>query len=170
MYVDITGSAAGSGATPGKGARVKSFFSVTPGATLYINVGCQGTNSAGGWNGGGYPYGEGSGGGGATDIRVGGTSLSNRIVVAGGGGGAYWGTDCGQKKGGDGGQYGTEGNLANSCNSGARATGGTWSGGGGAGLSAGSPQATPGSLGVGGNGGRVNAGGGGREGSRPCRG
>jgi hypothetical protein len=59
----------------------------------------------GGWNGGGSDYGydsdyyyyyyydyfyglRGGGGGGASDIRIGGTALTNRVIVAGGGGGA----------------------------------------------------------------------------------
>jgi hypothetical protein len=78
--------------------------------TIQINVGGTGVGVKGGFNGGGdgalYNYftnmpsaaqlrdansntpGRGGGGGGATDIRVGGTGLSNRVLVAGGGGGA----------------------------------------------------------------------------------
>lgn len=75
------------------------------GDILYIYVGGMGGTSqstvagAGGFNGGGYGtrnwganfvYG---GGGGATDIRVGGTALANRVIAAGGGGaGAVYGT------------------------------------------------------------------------------
>jgi len=72
---------------------------VTPGSTLYVNVGGAGgngipstTGGAGGWNGGGsgtYQSGHaGGGGGGASDVRLGGTALTNRIIVGGGGGGA----------------------------------------------------------------------------------
>lgn len=65
---------------------------------LNVCVGGQGlssngtTNLAGGFNGGGTAIGtnnsyyHGSGGG-ATDIRIGGTSLNHRVIVAGGGGG-----------------------------------------------------------------------------------
>ena len=46
----------------------------------------------GGWNGGGANRSAGNGtpGGGASDIRVGGNALANRIIVAGGGGGCGW--------------------------------------------------------------------------------
>lgn len=46
---------------------------------------------SGGWNGGGNSssaWGSSGGGGGATDVRLGGTDLSDRIIVAGGGGGS----------------------------------------------------------------------------------
>ena len=63
---------------------------------MYTQVG-QGRSiakgSGGGWNGGGHvgPQGDSGAGGGATDIRLGGTSLSGRIIVAGGGGDGYCG-------------------------------------------------------------------------------
>ncbi len=103
----------------GQGGYAKGDLSVTPGQTLYIYVGGQGninityqSLSAGGWNGGGDGWGGWSGnwnagngtsggGGGASDVRVGGTSLSDRVIVAGGGGGsdswatARWGGDGG---------------------------------------------------------------------------
>ncbi len=82
----------------GKGGRVEGILKVNPGDTLWMYVGGAGTNSpnnfttdplyAGGWNGGGNGGYSGAGGGGATDIRLGGTSLEDRILVAGGGGGA----------------------------------------------------------------------------------
>ena len=75
--------------------------------TMYAYVGGVGSSRAGsgggsgtiagGFNGGGASryapndgtwYYAGSAGGGATDIRIGGTALSNRVIVAGGGGGA----------------------------------------------------------------------------------
>ncbi len=70
-------------------------ISVKGGDLLYINVGEKGklsskTNTP--YNGGGYSaYVTGvtsSSGGGATDIRYGGTGLDNRVLVAGGGGGS----------------------------------------------------------------------------------
>ena len=100
------GGGASGGYFPGGGGRVQAKLTVTPGQTLNVYVGGQGgamapcspcSGGGGGWNGGGgpgffdptgafsYPWG---GGGGATDIRVGGTALSNRVVVGGGGGGA----------------------------------------------------------------------------------
>lgn len=82
------------------GARVQATIPVTPGDTLYVYVGQQGgdalisTVGAGGWNGGadggnrtdttGYTAG---GGGGATDVRLNGTTAGDRIAVAGGAGG-----------------------------------------------------------------------------------
>ena len=82
----------------GRGGRVVGVISVNVGDPMYIFVGGAGQNgkfnqdSIGGVNGGGSSQsgggatGNGSGGG-ATDIRIGGTALANRIVVAGGGGG-----------------------------------------------------------------------------------
>lgn len=87
----------------GKGGYSKATFSLIKGQTLYIYAGGKGSNSsppwgdgnliaedymvAGGWNGGGTGY-IGGGGGGATDIRLSGQTLADRIIVAGGGGGA----------------------------------------------------------------------------------
>lgn len=61
---------------------------------IYIYVGGKGEdrgNGTGGFNGGGkgYQNGNAGGGGGASDVRMGGQALENRIIVAGGGGGAY---------------------------------------------------------------------------------
>jgi hypothetical protein len=64
---------------------------------LYVYVGGVGGNPDGGWNGGGS--GE-RGGGGASDVRVSGTALGNRIIVAGGGGGS---SNGGGENGGTGG-------------------------------------------------------------------
>lgn len=74
------------------GGYVAGDVAVTPGSTLYIYVGGQPTAStAGGYNGGGAGDGAGKGGGGGTDVRIGGTTYNDRVIVAGGGGGAgYW--------------------------------------------------------------------------------
>lgn len=128
MIVNITGAA---GAEPpltddnysgnlvnGKGARVEATIPVTAGTILYIFVGGQGQNNNfvptqnGGWNGGGStggsdPCGTG-GGGGASDIRIGGLSLTNRIIVAGGGGGCAGSDYYCFSRGGDGGLRGTD--------------------------------------------------------------
>lgn len=82
-----------SGNTPGLPARVYAVIPVHPGDKLYVFVGGSGTH--GGFNGGGaggaagyhgsYP---GNPGGGASDVRVGGDALADRIIVAAGGGGA----------------------------------------------------------------------------------
>lgn len=80
----------------GMGGYATGMFNVTQGQTLNIFVGGQGSTvaqsqggSAGGWNGGGRggSGGMGASGGGASDVRVGGTTLNDRIIVGGGGGG-----------------------------------------------------------------------------------
>jgi hypothetical protein len=78
----------------GKGGRVQTNLTVTPGEVLNIYVGgtfnytgLVSQSNMGGWNGGGNEGGNGFAGGGATDIRIGGTSLSDRVIVSGGGGG-----------------------------------------------------------------------------------
>jgi hypothetical protein len=127
MFVDIRGASSGQGiyGTAGRGARVQSTLSVVPGAVLHFVVGCIGSNCptsslasnsyiSGGYNGGGSGYSYngnvgGSGGGGASDIRIGGLSFANRVIVAGGGGGFYCGSNCGIKYGVNGGETGAEG-------------------------------------------------------------
>jgi hypothetical protein len=70
------------------GGYVQADIPVTPGTTLYIYVGGQPSGLAGGFNGGGIGETGGAGGGGASDIRIGGTTYADRVVVAGGAGGA----------------------------------------------------------------------------------
>ena len=66
---------------------------MTPGQVLNLFVGGQApdvgnvTPAPGGFNGGGDGGQYGAVGGGATDVRVGGTALADRVAVAGGGGG-----------------------------------------------------------------------------------
>ena len=79
----------------GFGGRISGTLFVTNGMVLNLYVGGQGaiTNPyTGGWNGGGKASASsdvpGGTGGGASDIRIGGTSVTNRVIVAGGGGGA----------------------------------------------------------------------------------
>ncbi|HYV95611.1 MAG TPA: glycine-rich protein [Chitinophagales bacterium] len=93
----------GSLGIPGKGARVTGTLPVVPGQTVLVYVGGMGTDTSGGFNGGGHGGSAtlsngpaGGGGGGASDIRF----DSVRMIVAGGGGGCggYTGT-----AGGDGG-------------------------------------------------------------------
>eukprot|EP01040_Poterioochromonas_malhamensis_P005227 gene5226-5605_t len=162
MVVDISGAAGGAGSTgiPGFGARVKSTIVVTAGSVLSIRIGCRGggEGGAGGYNGGGNSYDGATGGGGASDIRLGGSQLSNRILVAGGGGGIYVYPYCGGiQKGGDGGQIGSAAaqNCANKAAQGGNATAG------GTSVCYDNPCPTPGSLGKGGNGGFNHGGGGG---------
>ena len=84
----------------GNGGIVKATISVTPGETLAIFVGGEGTGDTsncgagyeGGCNGGGNGGSEnyclnGTGGGGASDVRQGGDEPRDRVIVAGGGGG-----------------------------------------------------------------------------------
>jgi gliding motility-associated-like protein len=106
VSVDLRGA---SGANPfdkvsntsyGFGGRLRGLLSVVPGQTLIVFVGGQGGSSgSGGFNGGGSggntgntdgscPTGPAAGGGGASDIRMGGNALTDRVAVAGGGGGA----------------------------------------------------------------------------------
>jgi hypothetical protein len=91
-------SNAGSG---GLGGQITATIPVTPGETLYIFVGGAGDYGGlyGGYNGGGEGGSAyscsgicGWGGGGASDVRQGGDSLTDRVVVAGGGagGGSYY--------------------------------------------------------------------------------
>lgn len=85
----------------GKGGYSIGQLILTANTTVYLSAGGQGTqvtaantNQGGGWNGGGHARTNNvntykpAGGGGASDIRIGGTGLYNRIIVAGGGGGA----------------------------------------------------------------------------------
>lgn len=99
--------------TGNNGAIVMTSIPVTPGQQLNLFVGGAGQTISGGWNGGGKgaarivgprmtyestsrnpnaASGEkGGGGGGASDIRIGGTGLADRKIVAGGGGGTGFG-------------------------------------------------------------------------------
>jgi large repetitive protein len=172
-----------SGIVGANGATMAGALAVTPGQTIFINVGGQGAINAGGFNGGGNGGSGGGGGGGATDIRIGGNGIANRAVVAAGGGGAGagpsytptagaggTGTFCGAPWGYGGapgggcvtgGVGGCAGGTAPSYGTGG-AGGGLSSGGGTAG-SGGGVLGQAGSLGQGGNGGTsaYGAGGGG---------
>lgn len=163
------GSTSGS-SYPGTGALggySKGTLSVTPGETLYVYVGGQGTSTttkygsytlfSGGWNGGGSvsTQGNGGAGGGASDVRKGGQALTNRVIVAGGGGGVAWQNTQGGVGGGNSGGNGT-------TIDGAAAQGGTQTSGGAAGTAGtGGQTATAGALGQGGNGSGWSEGGGG---------
>ena len=160
---------------PGLGGQAKATIAVTPGASIQVNVGGQADVYLAGFNGGGAgvatgPGGAGFGGGGASDIRIGGTDLDDRVLVAGGGGGAGGCADGGggpntANGGGGGGQSGVPGVDGCEPEAGQAPPGYTQTPGGGgtqtAGGSATSP-ATAGGLGVGGDGGQgYFAGGGG---------
>jgi len=76
----------------GKGGYAKGDLAVVPGETLYIYVGAKGAvGGSGGWNGGGNAGQYAGGGGGATDVRQGGTNLNHRKVVGGAGAGGQTG-------------------------------------------------------------------------------
>ena len=154
------------GGTEGAGAQVSGDLTVTPGDTLYVNVGGTPTGGdcysfqvacIGGFNGGGSSF-FGGGGGGASDVRTvsraEAESLGSRLIVAGGGGGSGKGEFCDTDRisGGYGGHAGAEGGDGTPCEP---VPGGT--GGGAAPETAGGPGGSPdggsGSLGLGGNGG-----------------
>lgn len=150
---------------PGMGGRVQGVLAVTPGDVLTLTVGSAGnmgtmTGAAGGFNGGGASLGYGGSGGGATDIRLNGTSLADRVVVAGGGAGS----------GGDG-MFSVMGGFGGSATGGngefnmelSQATGGTpTAGGAGAFYTLG--NGADGSFGLGGDGSAVGVSGGGGAG------
>lgn len=159
LFVVAAGAAGAAAAAvaPGYGAVVSGVLDVTSQGSVSVYVGEKPTGTVGGWNGGGSGGGSGIntgyGGGGASDVRVGGESLTSRAIVAGGGGGS------GNYAGGAG---GTPNGSA-----GAAALNGTGGGGGtqGAGGAVGSGQSgEAGLLGVGGAGGSVDNDGGGAGG------
>ena len=158
VMIDIAGAQGGgsyaSSTTGGLGGRVQTTYTVTPGSTLYIFVGCQGQRGnglvgstvAGGWNGGGngddvdsggnnaYFYGDSGGGGGATDIRTN-SSLTSRLVVTGAGGGGHYSYGCTSNGGSGGGLVGAS--ISGACRTwygcspgNSDATGGTQAAGG----------------------------------------
>jgi hypothetical protein len=141
----------------GRGGRATATIPVTPGSVITIVVGGKGEDVGscssgpikGGFNGGGaggLAVCDGAGGGGASDVRIGGDALSNRVLVAGGGGGAStaFQSPCGVRGGGPGGGLTGGDGLCGG------AAGGNQDGSRGSGL-----------LGVGGNGGGGFLGGGG---------
>lgn len=155
----VAAGAKGGGTNGGNGARITATLTVTPGQVLNIFVGGMGFqgNNSGGFNGGGtgrastgsFSYSS-FGGGGASDIRIGGIALANRVIVAGGGGGRSGGSSpvCGGNANCN--------NGAAGCNTfGAGGGGGTQTAGGAGGAPwAGTPPGgSPGTLGTGGAGG-----------------
>jgi hypothetical protein len=135
-------------ATLGRGGQTTGTFWFTAGTVLRVYVGNLG--ALGGWNGGGNCGNPNFNGGGASDVRVGGTALSNRVIVAGGGGSI--GGDFTVYYGGNGGLTGTNGqNYSASCQGGGGGTGGA-GGAGGFASGGGYIPGTAGTLGVGANG------------------
>jgi hypothetical protein len=114
LAIGGTGGAAATVAG-GEAAEVRSDLTVTPGETLYVEVGGRGHDEAeggeGGFNGGGDGAG---GGGGASDIRTAPRSLplateDTRLVVAGGGAGAGASGETAGTRGGAAGEKGEDG-------------------------------------------------------------
>ena len=187
VAIGAPGAVGLNGGTAGLGARVESGdLKVTPGDTLYVNVGggptggnCFNIACNGGFNGGGSGGSFGGGGGGASDVRTVSReqsgSVDSRLIVAGGGGGSGEGASrCDDIEGdpgpilpgGTGGDAGSDGGDGTSCRSLAAGTGGK-AGGQSAGGVGGSPGGQTagmggnGSLGLGGNSGGLTGGGGG---------
>ena len=152
----------------GLGGYSKGSIALTNNQTIYIYVGAQGAGTSGtgisdqmlgGYNGGGYGYNgnsssnRGAGGGGGSDVRIGGTALSNRVIVAGGGGGGVYFTGYGTNTpgygGGDSGGYGSASTFPYSSTPQYHGKGGTQLAGGGGGSNG--SIGTAGDLGVGGN-------------------
>ena len=159
MLVEALG-AQGGGEYGGFGAEIRATLAVSSGQQLTVLVGGQGSLGVGGYNGGGGSafgagsIGSGQGGGGASDIRVGGDDNAHRVIVAAGGGGGAGGPTFGMggSAGGTSGEPGENGS-------------GLYHGGGGATLTAtgdlGGDYAGAGSEATGGSGGFTAGGGGG---------
>jgi hypothetical protein len=183
---DLYGGQGGSGnaalgqLTGGHGGRATATLAVTPGTDIAILVGGKGSDyvdaptckTTGGFNGGGdagaNPQGFdycGQGGGGASDVRIGGLDVSNRVLVAGGGGGAAANSFC-PDAGSGGGLAGQSGSRAGLCTDGG--TGGNQDGTSGSGQlgfgSAGGAQSGLLAPGGGGGGGYYGGAGGGTNG------
>lgn len=167
IIIDARGAQGGTSTSGngGLGGRAQCTLAVTPGAVLNIYVGGTTTTTTGGYNGGGNSGNYSSlvkGGGGASDIRIGGTTLNDRVIVASGGGGV--GFNCGGNGGHDGGfGGGLTGGTGYQCGSQSSwvGYGGTQSAGGAVSNDQGQGCTTTGQLGTGGNGACTYGGGGG---------
>lgn len=157
MTITMFGAKGAAGNTGGgsgaSGGAVRGVITATPGSVMYFYVGGQGSVTAGGFNGGGNggtsSTTNGGGGGGASDIRVNGVAMANRIMVAagGGGGGGSSSYNANAGAGGGGSAFSTGSGFggagAGGCSTGANGaeSGGTapsyGSGGGGAGFTSG---------------------------------
>lgn len=151
----------------GKGGYAEGSINLVANQSAYIYVGGQGAGAtsaaigdlqSGGFNGGGNGYNgdtsikRGAGGGGASDIRISGNALSDRVIVAGGGAGAarYDGYLTNYPGVGGGTSGGTGYTAWLSAEGGTNGRGGTQSAGGAGGSNGGT--AISGSLGAGGRG------------------
>lgn len=101
------GGNSNAGGAGGTGGYASGKLTVPAGTVLNVFVGGQGTIPTGGFNGGADGGAQNAGGGGgATDIRLSGTALTDRILVAGGGGGGGRGGCESAAAGGNGGAGG----------------------------------------------------------------
>ncbi len=147
---------------PGSPGRARATLTASPGTAWQINVGGKGSVGTGGFNGGGDSNLSigfiGGGGGGATDLRIGGTSLAERRLVAGGGAGAG-DNQYGRGGGHGGGLEGTDGLAYDWWSPESYGRGGTQLSGGAGGTS--NFDGQPGVAGDGGDGVQGGGGGGG---------
>lgn len=172
----VGGSGGSGGAAGGVGGEVNGDIEVTPGETLYVEVGGNGGNADGGFNGGGAAGTPGAGaGGGASDVRTSplgaGLKTEDRLIVAaggGGGGGPGEGTPgsggiAGGKEGGKGGTNEAieEGGGGGRLIEGGAGGGGSGEAGGKGGRGQGGVGGFAGTAGGGGGGGYFGGGGGG---------
>lgn len=180
IHFELNGASGGNGDFGGQGgfgANLIANIDVNNGDTLYLYVGGAGKNGVsksdanintmveGGFNGGGATGGfgdPGGSGGGASDVRLNGSELTDRILVAGGGGGG--GSDPQGGTGGDGGNggnnYGQNGSDDTNTGNQKGGTGGNQENGGIGGKNDSfveSSWGTNGSLGQGGNGGKTDS-------------
>lgn len=180
LEIELKG-ASGGGSNGGNGSTVTGIIEVVEGEILEIRVGGEGGCPSAGYNGGGEGGNAGGanagcGGGGASDIRIGGSALADRVLVAAGGGGMGGGNtdaDAGEAGCNDGGEgdspFGQGGNGATQNSGGAG--GPPWIGSGndgdGGGLGFGGDGAIDPCYGVGpgggGGGGYYGGGGGGSD-------
>lgn len=169
IYIEAFGAQGNSnanGVLGGMGGFAEGALPVSAGQIIYVTVGGGGNVSMnGGFNGGGdagncpTPSSIGGGGGGASDIRVGGTTLNDRVLVAAGGSGAGGdrtvSASRGTGGGGGAGYYGGGGGAGWGSGGSGLAQPGTQSAGGNGAVSSQSTMydGEDGALGVGGNGG-----------------
>ncbi|MCA9651101.1 MAG: hypothetical protein H6712_33845 [Myxococcales bacterium] len=158
--IDVVARGASGGCVlGGLGGEASATIPVMPGDIAHVRVGGTGACSVaatlpGGYNGGGDKFTdagdswEGGSGGGGTDLRLGGITLTHRVIVAGGGGGQGWGGQAGHG-GGEEGQTcdGVGGGCADETCGG---RGGTQLAGGIGGFCYTGCEGQPGVLGVGG--------------------
>jgi hypothetical protein len=167
LQIRLSGGDGGEGSSVGgTAAEVVGGVAVSPGETLYVEVGGEGQDSgeggAGGFNGGAAGGGGAGGGGGASDVRLSprslGLSPDTRLLVAAGGGG---GAGAGENAGGIGGNAGEAGGTSEGGNEGGGAGTSSAGGGGGFGCSLAGNSGELGTGGAGGAGFSTNSGGGG---------